>query len=98
MAIRILLKKAGIIKEIVTKENLVLAEVIKNSGIVGAEFAQCGFNLDCGTCAVKITPEIEEAEIEEEMVLRAVGKDTKYRCSCQIKISSNLNNSSIEIS
>ena len=98
MAIRLFLHKSGKITEILAKQNSLLAQNIKNSGIVGSNFGQCGFNLECGTCAVKISPEFEEAEIEEEMVLRSIGKDSTYRCACQVSVTIELNNSNIEIS
>ena len=97
MAVRFFLKKAGILKEVHARESVLLAEVIKSSGLVGSEFSQCGFSLECGTCAVRIIPEIEEAEVEEEMVLRSVGRNTTYRCSCQVKVTSALESATIEI-
>ena len=76
MSIRFLLKKAGVLTELQGKHTALLAETIKNSGLVGTEFAQCGFNLECGSCAVKISPEIEEAiqELKKKAVELATSK------------------------
>lgn len=97
MSIRLLLIKSGSVTEIFASPNQRLAELIQNTKKVGPEFGQCGFNLECGTCAVKLTPLPEKADIEEEMVLRSTGKDLTFRCSCQIKVTEALNDTQVEI-
>jgi ferredoxin len=97
MAFKLFITKGGVVTEIIAKQSAVLAQVIKNSGLVGSGFAQCGFNLECGTCAVKVKPIIQEPDIEEEILLKSIGKYDNYRCSCQVILTEDMNNASIEI-
>ena len=97
MSIRILVKQALLTTQIHAKSGQMLAEVLKKSRLPNGDFGQCGFNLECGTCVIKADSNMGEMGIEEEMVLKSLGKSKPYRCSCQITITESMNNSVIEL-
>jgi ferredoxin len=97
MSIRLFIKSLARTGEVYARQGQLLAEVIKASGMADSEFGYCGFGLECATCAVKLGRSVGDMSIEEEVMLKAIGKGNEYRCSCQIKVTADMEDLTIEL-
>ncbi|CAG9318739.1 unnamed protein product [Blepharisma stoltei] len=74
--------------ETMAREGSILATVLRREGITKADFSNCNYQLECGTCTVNLPEDLKGVPLpNEEQLLMQKGKDMNVRCSCQVRVS-----------